>query len=98
MGIRNAVAGRLRRFFRGEKGNVAMLFALACMVIFPMAGFGINLSRVMVEKHKLQMATDAAALAASHDTFMSAEERLLIIEAHLNHVEEDIGREIAYRF
>jgi Flp pilus assembly protein TadG len=98
MGIRNAVAGRLRRFFRGEKGNVAMLFALACLVIFPMAGFGINLSRVMVEKHKLQMATDAAALAAAHDPFMSAEERLLIIEAHLNHVEEDIGREIAYRF
>ena len=50
MGIRNAVTGRLRRFFRGEKGNVAMLFALACMLFFPMVGFGINLSRVMVEK------------------------------------------------
>jgi len=98
MDIRNAVADRLRRLFRGEKGNVAMLFALACLVILPMVGFGINLSRVMVEKHKLQMATDAAALAAAHDPFMSAEERLLIIEAHLNHVEEDIGREIEYSF
>ncbi|MBA4340071.1 MAG: pilus assembly protein TadG [Hyphomonas sp.] len=92
------VARRMRGFFRSDKGNVAMLFALACLAIFPLVGFAIDLSRVMVEKHKLQMATDAAALAAAHDAFMDAEDRLEVIEAHLNHLEQDIGREIEYEF
>ena len=98
MGTKNEVARRIRGFFRSDKGNVAMLFALACLAIFPLVGFAVDLSRVMVEKHKLQMATDAAALAAAHDAFMDAEDRLEVIEAHLNHLEEDIGREIEYDF
>ncbi len=98
MGTKNEVARRMRGFFRSDKGNVAMLFALACLAIFPLVGFAVDLSRVMVEKHKLQMATDAAALAAAHDAFMDAEDRLLVVEAHLNHLEEDIGREIEYDF
>jgi Flp pilus assembly protein TadG len=98
MGIKNAVARRMRGFVRSDKGNVAMLFALACLAIFPLVGFSIDLSRVMVEKHKLQMATDAAALAAAHDAFASDEQRLEVIEAHLNHLETDIGRDIEYEF
>ncbi|MDP3459245.1 MAG: ubiquitin-activating E1 FCCH domain-containing protein [Hyphomonas sp.] len=96
MGIKIAVARRMQTLVRSEKGNVAMLFALACLVIFPLVGFAIDMSRVMVEKHKLQMATDAAALAAAHDAFMTADERRGVIEAHLNHLEQDIGREIEY--
>jgi Flp pilus assembly protein TadG len=98
MGTKNEVARRMRGFIRSEKGNVAMLFALACLAIFPLVGFAIDLSRVMVEKHKLQMATDAAALAAAHDAFATEEQRLEVVEAHLNHLEEDIGREIEYDF
>ncbi|MBU3919259.1 TadE/TadG family type IV pilus assembly protein [Hyphomonas sp.] len=86
----------LRPFVREEKGNVAMLFALACLVIFPLVGFAIDYSRVIVDQHKLQMATDAAALAAAHDSFMSANERRTIIDAHLDHVAEELGREITY--
>lgn len=86
----------LRPFVREEKGNVAMLFALACLVIFPLVGFAIDYSRVIVDQHKLQMATDAAALAAAHDSFMSADERRDIIDAHLDHVAADLGREITY--
>ncbi len=96
MGTKNAVARRTMGLVRSEKGNVAMLFALACLVIFPLVGFAIDMSRVMVEKHKLQMATDAAALAAAHDAFMTADERRGVIEAHLNHLESDLGREIEY--
>ncbi|MFN3912248.1 ubiquitin-activating E1 FCCH domain-containing protein [Hyphomonas sp.] len=87
---------RMRRFAQNEKGNVAMLFALACMVIFPLVGFAIDFSRVVVDEHKLQMATDAAALAAAHDAFMEADDRRAVIEAHLNHLEEELGREITY--
>lgn len=87
---------RIHRFARDKKGNVAMLFALACLVIFPLVGFAIDFSRVIVEKHKLQMATDAAALAAAHDAFMEADDRRAVIEAHLNFLEKDMGREITY--
>jgi len=98
MDNKNAIARRTRGFFGHEHGNVAMLFALACLAIFPLVGFAIDLSRVMVEKHKLQMATDAAALAAAHDAFATIDERRGVVEAHLNHLEEDIGREIEYTF
>ncbi|MBI1400486.1 TadE/TadG family type IV pilus assembly protein [Hyphomonas sp.] len=87
---------RNTRLVRDDRGNVAMLFALACMVIFPLVGFAIDFSRVIVDEHKLQMATDAAALAAAHDSFMEADERRSIIEAHLNHLEEELGRDITY--
>jgi Flp pilus assembly protein TadG len=86
----------LRRFAGNDRGNVAMLFALSCLAIFPLVGFAIDLSRVMVEKHKLQQATDAAALAAAHDAFMSVEEREAVVLAHLNHLEQDLGRDITY--
>lgn len=84
------------RFARNEEGNVAMLFALACLVIFPVVGIAIDFSRIVVDKHKLQMATDAAALAAAHDAFMDAEERREIVEAHLNNLERELNREIEY--
>lgn len=86
----------LHRFAGNDRGNVAMLFALSCLAIFPLVGFAIDLSRVMVEKHKLQQATDAAALAAAHDAFMSVDQRVSVVEAHLNHLEQDLGREITY--
>ena len=63
----------LRRFAGNDRGNVAMLFALSCLAIFPLVGFAIDLSRVMVEKHKLQQATDAAALAAYNGAAVMAE-------------------------
>lgn len=88
----------LRAVAVNDRGNVAMLFALATLVIFPLVGFAIDFSRVIVEKQKLQMATDAAALAAAHDAFMTAEERLAVVEAHLTHLEEDLGRDITYEF
>ncbi len=96
MGIKIFVERRTRVFARNDKGNVAMLFALACLVIFPLVGFAVDLSRVLVEKQKLQQSTDAAALAAAHDAFMTADERRDVIEAHLNHLEKDLGREIHY--
>lgn len=96
MGTKISVEHRARAFARSDKGNVAMLFALACLVIFPLVGFAVDLSRVFVEKQKLQQATDAAALAAAHDAFMTADERRVIVEAYLDHLEEDIGRKIEY--
>lgn len=98
MGKQVSTEGRGRGFLRSEHGNVAMLFALACLVIFPLVGFAIDFSRVIVEKHKLQQATDAAALAAAHDAFMSEEDRRKVIDAHLNHLQDVLGRDVSYDF
>lgn len=90
------LARRLRAFAPNDKGNVAMLFALACLVIFPLVGFAIDFSRTIVDKHKLQMMTDSAVLAAAHDAHMTSEEREAVIESYINHLEEELGREILY--
>ncbi|MEX1249688.1 MAG: ubiquitin-activating E1 FCCH domain-containing protein, partial [Hyphomonas sp.] len=96
MSIKFAIPRRVRRFAGNDRGNVAILFALSCLVIFPLVGFAIDLSRVMVEKQKLQQATDAAALAAAHDPFLTSGQREGVINAHLDHLEEVLGREITY--
>lgn len=89
-------ARKLRAFVQNRNGNVAMLFALACLVIFPLVGFAIDFSRIMVDKQKLQMATDAAALSAAHDARMSVEDRYAVIDAYIQALEEDLGRDITY--
>lgn len=96
MGMKINLARRMRAFAPNETGNVAMLFALACLVIFPLVGFAIDFSRTIVDKHKLQMMTDSAVLAAAHDAHMTSAEREAIIESYINHLEEELGREIEY--
>jgi Flp pilus assembly protein TadG len=96
MGMKLDLARRVRAFAPNEKGNVAMLFALACLVIFPLVGFAIDFSRTIVDKHKLQMMTDSAVLAAAHDAHMTSAEREAVIESYINHLEEELGREILY--
>lgn len=96
MGMKLDLARRMRAFAPNEKGNVAMLFALACLVIFPLVGFAIDFSRTIVDKHKLQMMTDSAVLAAAHDAHMTSAEREAVIESYINHLEEELGREILY--
>lgn len=96
MGTKFDLARRMRAFAPNEKGNVAMLFALACLVIFPLVGFAIDFSRTIVDKHKLQMMTDSAVLAAAHDAHMTSAEREAVIESYINHLEEELGREILY--
>jgi Flp pilus assembly protein TadG len=90
------LARRMRAFAPDDRGNVAMLFALACLVIFPLVGFAIDFSRTIVDKHKLQMMTDSAVLAAAHDAHMTSAEREAVIESYINHLEEELGREILY--
>jgi Flp pilus assembly protein TadG len=98
MGWLVSIKERSRGLVRSDSGNVAMLFALACLVIFPVVGFAIDFSRVIVEKQKLQQATDAAALAAAHDAFMTEDQRRAVVDAHLDALSEDLGRDVTYEF
>jgi Flp pilus assembly protein TadG len=98
MATTSVLIRRMRDFARETRGNVMMLFALSCLVIFPLVGFAIDFSRVIVDKQKLQMTTDSAALAAAHDVFESVETRQEIVEAYLTALSQELGREVLYTF
>jgi hypothetical protein len=54
----------LKRFGRGQKGTAGMLFALAAIPMFALAGGVIDYVYLQNEEAKLQSAADAAVLAA----------------------------------
>lgn len=55
----------MRKFLKNQRGNVALIFALSLLPITLLVGGSVDLSRMRVERTRLQSATDAAALAAS---------------------------------
>lgn len=61
-------AGFARRFLRGERGNVAIIFAMTGSVVLAAAGAGIEYSRVVVARTQMSAALDAAALAVAKES------------------------------
>jgi Flp pilus assembly protein TadG len=55
------------RFLRDQRGSIAIIFALALLPIFGLAGAAVDYSRLSSAQSSLQTATDAAALALSKD-------------------------------
>jgi len=53
----------VKQFARAERGNTAMIFALASISLLTAGGAGIDLSRAVVAKTRIAGALDAAALA-----------------------------------
>jgi Flp pilus assembly protein TadG len=60
-----------RRFRNDRSGNVAVIFALSLIPLFGVGGAALDYSRVLTLRSKLQHASDAAALAASHGARVS---------------------------
>jgi Flp pilus assembly protein TadG len=56
----------LRAFERDESGAIGVVFALVFMVPLLMVALAIDFGRADLEMQRIQRATDAAALAASH--------------------------------
>jgi len=52
------------RFFKERQGNVAILFSLSALVLVGIAGLGIDYYRALTLKARLDLAADAAAIAA----------------------------------
>ena len=76
MGLRNGIAelgGRMTRFGRrlrdAQRGNVAMIFALALPGLVLMTLGGVDLHRASTVQVNLQDALDAAALAAARSSY-----------------------------
>src|SRR4249920_161718 len=54
----------MRRFQRDQRGNLAVIFAIACVPLISGIGCAIDYSEATRIKAKLQSAADAAAVAA----------------------------------
>lgn len=59
---------RLRAFAKSERGNVAMMFAVALIPLMIGAGAGLDFARGMLVRQQMSEALDAAALAVGSTT------------------------------
>src|SRR5215212_7612025 len=57
----------VRRFSKGERGNVIVMATIALPIIFGMIGLGLDVGRVYYLGHDLQEVADAAALAGAKE-------------------------------
>lgn len=62
---RKPVREAFARFADDRRGNVAMMFALAAVVLFGMIGVALDFTRTITVRDSAQRALDAAALAAA---------------------------------
>jgi Flp pilus assembly protein TadG len=59
-----AFSGLMNRFRRDQRGNIAVIFAIACIPILAAVGCGVDYSEASRMRAKLQSAADAAAVAS----------------------------------
>jgi Flp pilus assembly protein TadG len=57
-------SGLMNRFARDQRGNIAVIFAIACLPILSAIGCAVDYSEATRIKAKMQSAADAAAVAA----------------------------------
>ena len=57
-------AQTLATFGRNERGSIAILFGLLIMVVMSIAGLALDYGRILLARHALADAVDAAGLAA----------------------------------
>jgi len=68
MHIKKICAASLRIFFKSDRGNVAMMFALSLIPLMIGAGAGLDFARAMLVRQQMGEALDAAALAVGSTT------------------------------
>ncbi|HLH90746.1 MAG TPA: TadE/TadG family type IV pilus assembly protein [Xanthobacteraceae bacterium] len=57
-------SGLMNRFCRDQRGNIAVIFAIACIPVLAAVGCGVDYSEASRMRAKLQSAADAAAVAS----------------------------------
>lgn len=62
--MRDVLRTTLRRFLRDRRGNIAVIFALACVPLITAVGCAVDYSRATQMQAKLQAAADAASVGA----------------------------------
>jgi Flp pilus assembly protein TadG len=59
-----AFSGLMHRFRRDQRGNIAVIFGIACIPVLSAIGCGVDYSEASRMRAKLQSAADAAAVAS----------------------------------
>ncbi|MGL9619520.1 pilus assembly protein [Bradyrhizobium sp. U531] len=62
--MRAALSSTIRRFGRDRRGNIAVIFALACVPLITTVGCAVDYSRATQIRAKLQAAADSASVGA----------------------------------
>jgi len=80
---RHAVA-LVKSFFRSERANTALIFAMTAATMLTTAGAGIDLARAMMVKARLGAALDAAALAVGTTNGLSSSQLQSLAQTYFN--------------
>jgi Flp pilus assembly protein TadG len=75
-----ALVASIRRFAADQRGNLAVIFALACLPLLSAVGCAVDYSRAVQVKGKLQAAADAASLGS-----IARSSKALAIAARMNY-------------
>jgi len=68
MRVEKTCIAKLRTFFKSDRGNIAMMFALSLVPLMIGAGAGLDFARAMLVRQQMGEALDAAALAVGSTT------------------------------
>jgi Flp pilus assembly protein TadG len=72
MNTRQKFIATVRGFLRSERGNIAMLFAIALIPLMIGAGTGLDFARAMMVRQQMAESLDAAALAIGSTSGLDA--------------------------
>ncbi len=77
-------ADRARAFLRSDRGNVAMMFAIALIPLMIGAGAGLDFARAMLVRQQMSEALDAAALAVGSSTGLTQSSAQTLAQKYFN--------------
>jgi Flp pilus assembly protein TadG len=77
-------AARLRTFFKSDRGNIAMMFALSLIPLMIGAGAGLDFARAMLVRQQMAEALDAAALAVGSTTGLTRDTAQALAQKYFN--------------
>ena len=75
---------KLRAFFRGRRGNISMLYALAIIPVLGAVGFGVDMTRAIYVQQRLAAMLDAAALAVGAQPGLSQSDAQTVAQDYFN--------------
>jgi Flp pilus assembly protein TadG len=81
-GFMNTAGSLVSKFAKGERGNVAIIAALAVIPIITVAGFALDFQMTVTKKSKVQYAVDGAVLSAVKSLEANAPKEQVTVEAN----------------
>ena len=86
----------LGSFVRHERGNVAVVFAAVLVPVIGVVAAGLDYGRASQARNQLQSASEAAAVAASHQLHLDRDQLFKVVRRHLDANLEGDLREVPF--